>query len=75
MIAAGQLHRRQRAFAAQYRLDQVLRPEWRTAFRDSDAHVLTGSSGSVWFLFDDHRDMVTDRHDELFINDLLFIKG
>jgi Ca2+-binding RTX toxin-like protein len=46
-----------------------------TVFSDSDADVLTGSSGSDWFLFDDHRDRVTDLHDELFINDLLFING
>jgi hypothetical protein len=40
---------------------------------DTDADVLTGSSGCDWFLFDPTRDRVTDLHDEAFADDLPFI--
>jgi hypothetical protein len=46
-----------------------------TVFNDTDADVMTGSSGSDWFLFDSTRDRVTDLRDEAFLNDLSFISG
>jgi Ca2+-binding RTX toxin-like protein len=46
-----------------------------TAFNDAGADVLTGSSGSDWFLFDSTHDRVTDLRDQAFLNDLSFING
>jgi hypothetical protein len=44
-------------------------------FNDTDADVMTGTSGSDWFLFDSTRDRATDLRDEAFLNDLSFING
>src|SRR5437870_4748400 len=44
-----------------------------TVGNDSAADVLTGSSGSDWFLFDPTHDRATDLKDEAFLTDLEFI--
>jgi Ca2+-binding RTX toxin-like protein len=44
-----------------------------TVFSDRDNDVLTGSSGSDWFLFDQARDRATDLKDEAFATDLAWI--
>ncbi|HVK08261.1 MAG TPA: hypothetical protein VM597_05730 [Gemmataceae bacterium] len=41
----------------------------------SDADVLTGSSGSDWFVFDSTRDRVTDPSGPAFAGDPGFIGG
>ena len=46
-----------------------------TLANETDADVLTGSSGYDWFVFDAARDRVTDLHDEAFSDDLPFIDG
>lgn len=56
-------------------LNGTLKLDASTVFNDTDADVLTGSSGYDWFLFDSGRDRVTDLHDEAFTNDLDFING
>lgn len=46
-----------------------------TLLNDTDADVLTGSSGFDWFVFDTGLDRATDLSDEAFSNDLEFINN